>query len=375
MDVLVPDIGDFKDVPVIEVLVKAGDEIAAETPLVTLESDKATMEVPSPAAGVVREIVVKVGDKVSQGTLIARLDAKEGASRSAATPQEPAAPEQPVAASRGGAATSEQAEPEEASRERPQAAQTPRKEYGGPTETVPPPRHEPSVAPPVVDEEAFQKAHAGPGVRKLARELGANLGRISGSGPKGRILNADVYRFVKSVMTGAAAPSAAGAGPGMAVAPWPKVDFAKFGPIESKPLTRIQKIAGPGLHRNWVSIPHVTNCEDADITDLETFRVALNKEQEVKVTLLAFLIKACVAALQKFPNFNSSLEGDHLVLKKYWNLGFAADTPQGLVVPVVKEADKKGVMAIAKETAELAAKARDGKLAPTDMQGATFTIS
>jgi len=180
---------------------------------------------------------------------------------------------------------------------------------------------------------------------------------------------------VKSVMSGAAMPAAAGAGTGLAVAPWPKVDFAKFGAVENRPLTRIQKIAGPGLHRNWVTIPHVTNCEDADITDLEAFRVALNKEQEVKVTLLAFLMKACVAALQKFPNFNSSLEGDHLVVKKYWNIAFAADTPQGLVVPVVKDADKKGVFAIAKETSELAAKARDGKLAPGDMQGATFTIS
>jgi len=369
MDVLVPDIGDFKDVPVIEVLVKPGDEVAAEAPLVTLESDKATMEVPSPAAGVVREVTVKVGDKVSQGTLIARLEAKE--SRSAATPRKPASPEQPVAAAREGTPPVEHAKPEQPFRE---AGQTPRKEYGGPTETVPPPRHEPSVAPPVIDEEAFHKAHAGPGVRKLARELGVDLGRVPGSGPKSRILNEDVYRFVKSVMTGAAAPAAA-AGAGMAVAPWPKVDFARFGPVENKPLTRIQKIAGPGLHRNWVSIPHVTNCDDADITDLEAFRVALNKEQEVKVTLLAFLVKACVAALQKYPNFNSSLEGDHLVLKKYWNIAFAADTPQGLMVPVVKDADQKGVLAIARETAELAAKARDGKLAPTDLQGATFTIS
>src|SRR2546428_463436 len=277
MDVKVPDIGDFKDVPVIEVLVKPGDQIAAEAPLVTLESDKATMEVPSPAAGVVREVAVKVGDKVSEGSLIARLDAKERESRSGAKPQEPATPEQPVAASR-------------------------------------------AVTPP------------------------------------------------------AAHPDGAAPG-GLALAARPEVDFAKFGPIDTKPLTRIQKIAGPGLHRNWVPIPHVTNHEDADITDLEAFRLALNKEQEVKVPLLAFLMKACVAALQKFPNFNSSLEGDHLVVKKYWNIGFAADTPQGLVVPVLKDADKKGVLAIAKETAELAAKARDGKLSPGDMQGSTFTIS
>jgi len=347
MDVLVPDIGDFKDIPVIDVLVKPGDKIAAEAPLITLESDKATMDVPAPAPGVVREVKVKVGDKVSQGSLIVVLDAeaKPADEKRAATPEKPAAPEQPQA-----------------------AYQTPRKEYGGPTETVPPPvEKQPSVAPPAIDEEAFHKAHAGPGGRKLARELGVDLGRVSGSGPKGRVVPDDVQKFVKSVMTGAAttAPPAAA----------PKVDFAKFGAVENKPLTRIQKIAGPGLLRNWISIPHVTNCDDADITELEAFRVALNKEQEIKVTLLAFLIKACVSALQKFPNFNSSLEGDHLVLKKYWNIGFAADTPQGLLVPVVKGADKKGVLEIARETAELAAKARDGKLAPGDMQGGTFSIS
>jgi pyruvate dehydrogenase E2 component (dihydrolipoamide acetyltransferase) len=396
MDVLVPDIGDFKDVPIIEILVKAGDEVAAEAPLVTLESDKATMDVPSPAAGVIRELAVKVGDKVSQGTLIARLEAKEEESRSAATAKEPAAPEQPVAASRGGTAPVEQEEPEKGFREAPRKAtggraapaemeepqepyreQPPRKEYGGPTATVPPPRSDWSAPPPVaIDEVAFQKAHAGPGVRKLARELGVDLGRVTGTGPKSRILPQDIYAFVKSVIATAAAPApAAPPGGGLGVAPWPKVDFAKFGAIETKPLTRIQKIAGPGLHRNWVTIPHVTNCDDADITDLEAFRVALNKEQEVKVTLLAFLVKACVITLQKFPNFNSSLEGDHLVMKKYWHIGFAADTPQGLVVPVVKDADKKGVVAIARETAELAAKAREGKLAPGDMQGATFTIS
>jgi len=375
MDVLVPDIGDFKNIPVIEILVKPGDEVAAEAPLVTLESDKATMDVPSPATGTVREVAVKVGDKVSQGTLVLRLETNDA--KPAATQQKPAAPEQPVAASRGGTPPSEQAAPEKPFREQPPAEKpppTPRKDYGGPTETVPPPRQEASVAPPAIDEEAFHKAHAGPGVRKLARELGVDLGRVKGTGAKGRILPADVQAFVKSVMSGAGAPAMAG-GAGVSVLPWPKVDFAKFGPVENKPLTRIQKIAGPGLHRNWVTIPHVTNNDDADITELEAFRVALNKEQEVKVTLLAFLIKACVLALQKFPNFNSSLEGDHLVLKKYWNIGFAADTPQGLMVPVIKDADKKGVLAIARETAELAAKAREGKLAPGDMQGGTFSIS
>jgi pyruvate dehydrogenase E2 component (dihydrolipoamide acetyltransferase) len=234
---------------------------------------------------------------------------------------------------------------------------------------------------PPIDEEAFQNVHAGPGVRRLARELGVDLSRVKGSGPKGRIVQEDVQAFVKSVLAGGAAgaPSApVAAGTGLAVAPWPKVDFAKFGPVETKPLSRIQKIAGPLLQRNWVTIPHVTNCDDADVTELESFRVQLNKEQEkggVKVTLLAFLVKACVAALQKFPAFNSSLDGENLVLKRYYNIAFAADTPQGLVVPVIKDADKKGVLAIAKESSELAAKARDGKLSPGDMQGATFTIS
>jgi pyruvate dehydrogenase E2 component (dihydrolipoamide acetyltransferase) len=393
MDVLVPDIGDFKDVPVIEILVKPGDQIAPEAPLVTLESDKATMDVPSPSGGVVREVLVKVGDKVSQGSPVARLDVDEKLSTPAATQLKPAPPEQPTAEARPPSvppveevkpgkpfADASAKPPAQAARPAPQAGQPPRKEYGGPTETVPPPWDEPPIAPAVIDEESFQKAHAGPGVRKVARELGVDLGRVKGSGPKGRILIEDVRKFVKTVLTGlAGAPATAAvapsAGAGLAIAPWPKVDFAKFGPVETKPLTRIQKIAGPALHRNWVSIPHVTNHDDADITDLEAFRVALNKEQEVKVTLLAFLIKACVAALQKFPNFNSSLEGENLIVKKYWHIGFAADTPQGLVVPVIKEADKKGVLAIAKETAELAGKAREGKLAPGDMQGSTFSIS
>ena len=358
MDVLVPDIGDFKDIPVIEVLVKPGDRVEADAPLVTLESDKATMEVPAPKAGTVREVKVKVGDKVSQGTVVCTLE------EAAAAPAEKAA-----APEKAPAAKPPPGEPLAAPDEKPEAAPPlPRKEYGGPTETVPPPAQS-SVAPPV-DEDAFAKAHAGPGVRKLARELGVDLGRVKGSGPKGRIVAEDIHGFVKSALSGAPAAAAA---PG--AAPWPRVDFAKFGPVENKPLTRIQKIAGPGLVRNVTSIPHVTNCDDADITGLEEFRVALNKEQEVKVTLLAFLVKACVSALQQFPNFNSSLEGDHLVLKRYWNVAFAADTPQGLVVPVIKDADKKGVLQIAQESAALAAKARDGKLMPGDMQGATFTIS
>ena len=393
MDVLVPDIGDFKDVPVIEVLVKPGDKVEPETPLITLESDKATMDVPSPASGTVKEIRVKIGDKVSEGSLIAVLDAAaQGGAERATTPSTPASPEQPVSAARGGTTPPEQARPERAYQARfareglgdgtpsehaqPQTAYreaTPlRKEYGGPTETIPPPQQQPSVAPPVIDEEAFHKAHASPSVRKMARELGVDLGRVQGTGPKDRITPDDLRAFVKSVLTGAAA-APGGAIPG--IAPWPRVDFAKFGRIEEKPLTRIQKIAGPALQRNWVAIPHVTNNDEADITELEAFRNALNKEQDIKVTLLAFLVKACVSALMKFPDFNSSLEGDHLVLKRYYNVGFAADTPQGLVVPVLKDADKKGVLSIAREAAELAAKAREGKLAPGDMQGGTFSIS
>jgi pyruvate dehydrogenase E2 component (dihydrolipoamide acetyltransferase) len=372
-EVRVPDIGDFKDVPVIDVLVKPGDRVEAEAPLVTLESDKATMDVPAPAAGTIKEIAVKAGDKVSQGTLIARMETAGAASKEPAPPETPAAGGKPTAV--------KQREPERAYREEPAAqkpakpigavdpqavhAATPPREHGGPTPTIPPP---------AIDEAGFHRAHAGPGVRRLARELGVDLVRVKGSGPKGRIVPEDVQTFVKSVMTGLSAPPPAAVA-GIAIAPPPKVDHAKFGAVEEKPLTRIQKIAGPALHRNWVSIPHVTSCEDADITELEAFRVQLNKEQEVKVTLLAFLVKACVSALQKFPNFNSSLEGDHLVIKKYWNIAFAADTPQGLLVPVIKEADKKGVLQIAAESSALAAKAREGKLAPSDMQGATFTIS
>ncbi len=362
-DVLVPDIGDYKDVPVIDILVKPGDRVEAEAPLVTLESDKATMDVPAPAAGVVKEIKVKVGDKVSQGVPVVSLETDAPAAKPVApakptAPAKPAPPEAPVAESRPlRTPPVEMAAP---------VFQTPAREHGGPTPTVPPP---------AIDEAAFHAAHAGPGVRKLARELGVDLARVKGTGPKSRILQEDVHTFVKSLLSGLSAPPPAAGVPGLAVAPWPKVDFAKFGPVETKPLTRIQKIAGPALHRNWVTIPHVTSCEDADITELEAFRVQLNKEQEIKVTLLAFLVKACVSALQKFPDFNCSLDGDHLVIKRYWHIGFAADTPQGLLVPVIKDADKKGVLAIAQDSAALAAKAREGKLAPGDMQGATFSIS
>jgi len=351
--VRVPDIGDFKDVPVIEVFVKPGDEVKAEDALVTLESDKATMDVPAPSAGVVRELKVKLGDKVSEGSELLTLESAQAA---------PAA--------RAVAAPAESPPPRAAAESAP--AHTP--------DTRPsPPAGQPAAAPARVDAEAFKAAHASPSVRKFARELGVDLAKVNGTGPKERILQEDVQAYVRQTLPAAApAAAAAPAGAALGLAPWPQVDFAKFGEIERKPLSRIKKISGANLHRNWVMIPHVTNCEDADVTDLEAFRVQLNRENEksgVKLTLLAFLIKACVAALRKFPDFNASLDGDSLVYKRYFHIGFAADTPNGLVVPVVKDADQKGVLAIAAETAELAAKAREGKLAPTDMQGGCFSIS
>ncbi len=370
-DVLIPDIGDFKDVPVIAILVKPGDPVDIETPLITLESDKATIDVPSPAAGVVKELKVKVGDKVSEGTLVVTLEVSgEQAAPAAEAVPKPVAEAVP------------KPPPQAAPKPPPQAAGKPRP----PEERAPEkPFRDAAAAPgnePSIDEAGFHNAHAGPGVRRLARELGVDLARVKGQGPKGRIVKEDVHAFVKAALSagpasGAGAPAGGGV---LSIAPLAKVDFAKFGPIETKPLTRIQKIAGPALHRNWVTIPHVTNCEDADITELDAFRLELNKESgkekdAVKVTLLAFLVKACISALQKYPTFNSSLEGENLVLKRYYNIAFAADTPQGLMVPVIKDADKKGVLAVARESAELAARARDGKLAPGDMQGASFTIS
>jgi pyruvate dehydrogenase E2 component (dihydrolipoamide acetyltransferase) len=340
-EVKVPDIGDFKDIPVIEILVKPGDTVKAEDPLVTLESDKATMDVPSPFGGTVQDIKVKVGDKVSEGALVLTLST--GSAVVAAAPASTA----PSAA----AATA-------------------------PTSAAAPVPASPSG---VVDEAAFGLAYAGPGVRKLAREMGVDLGRVKGSGDKGRILKEDVEAAAKGAPAAKAAPATAGGtGVGIELLPWPKVDFTKFGAIESKSLSRIKKISGANLHRNWVMIPHVTNHDDADITDLETFRVQLNKENEksgVKVSMLAFMIKAAVAKLKKFPDFNASLDGDNLILKKYYHIGFAADTPQGLVVPVIRDADKKGVIEIAKEMGDLAKLARDGKLKPDQMQGGCFTIS
>ena len=363
VEVRVPDIGDFKDVAVIELLVKVGDTIKLEQSLFTVESDKASMEIPSPAAGVVKELKVKIGDTVNIGDLVALLEGVAGSAPAAA-----AAPAAPAAAP---AAAPVAAPAPVAAAVAPVAAtaSVPAHQPGTPTAGLP---------------------HASPSVRKFARELGVPIDEVKGTGPKGRITQDDVQNFTKQVMAGAAqtkaqaakAPAASGgsggSGVGLDLLPWPKVDFTKFGPVERKDLSRIKKISGANLHRNWVVIPHVTNHDDADITDLEAFRVQFNKENEksgVKVTMLAFMIKAAVAALKKFPEFNSSLDGDQLVLKNYFHIGFAADTPNGLVVPVIRDADQKGIVQISQEMGDLAKKARDGKLGPADMTGGCFSIS
>jgi pyruvate dehydrogenase E2 component (dihydrolipoamide acetyltransferase) len=358
VEVKVPDIGDFKDVAVIEVLVKVGDAVKAEQSLITVESDKASMEIPSSHAGVVKDIKIKVGDTVNQGSLLLMMEQAGASTASASTPT----PAQDTVALQGteqarGATADEQKPPAPAFTS-PAAQPSPVKEAGANAQGALP--------------------HASPSIRKFARELGVSLADVKGSGPKGRITQEDVQGFVKSVMAGAAqkATSSGGVFPGLL--PWPQVDFAKFGPIQRKDLSRIKKISGANLHRNWVTIPHVTNHDDADITELEALRVQLNKENEksgVKVTMLAFLIKACVAALKKFPEFNASLDGEQLVLKQYFHIGFAADTPNGLMVPVIKDADQKGVLAISKEMSELAGKAREGKLSPAEMTGGCFSIS
>jgi pyruvate dehydrogenase E2 component (dihydrolipoamide acetyltransferase) len=356
VDVQVPDIGDFADVGVIELLVKVGDTVAVEQSLITVESDKASMEIPSSHAGVIKALKVAVGDRVAKGSVVATIEATGGASAPA-----------PAAAAAAASAPATAAAPAPAPAEK-----------AVPTAALPP--HDPATSP-------LNLPHASPSIRRTARELGVPLEEVKGSGPHGRITQADLEGFVKSVMAGAAqtkaqaakAPTAAATGgslPGLL--PWPVVDFAKFGAVERRDLSRIKKISGANLHRNWVMIPHVTNHDDADITELEAFRVTLNKEYEkagVKVTMLAFLIKACVAALKKFPDFNASLDGDALVLKKYFHIGFAADTPNGLMVPVIRDVDQKGIVQIAKEMNELAAKARDGKLGPADMTGGCFSIS
>jgi len=361
IEVKVPDIGDFKDIPVIEIFVKAGDSVKAEDSLISLESDKATMDVPAPSAGVVKDVRLKLGDKVSEGTLILTLD-------SAAAPD--AKPAAPAAA----------AAPPAAAPAAPAVAAAP----AATAAAAPSPAAAPVAAMPAatIDNAAFKGAHASPSVRKFARELGVDLAQVKGTGPNARIQQEDVQNFVKQALSGGGAPggpagSVTGGG-SLNLLPWPSVDFTKFGAIETKPLSRIKKISGANLARNWVMIPHVTQFDEADITDLEAFRVQMNKENEksgIKITMLAFLIKASVSALRKFPDFNASLDGDNLVLKKYFHIGFAADTPNGLVVPVIRNADQKGVLDIAKEMGALSAKAREGKLGPAEMQGGCFSIS
>ena len=350
VEVKVPDIGDFAEVPVIELYVKVGDTIKLDDAIATLESDKATMDVPSTAAGTVKEVLVQLGSKVGEGTVLIKVETGAGAAAPAAAPQ---------AAAPAPAAAAPVSAPAAAAAAAAPAALSPALPLGA-------------------------KVHASPSVRAYARELGVDLSKVPATGPKNRIVKEDLTKYVKGVMSGAVAGPAAAAGGaslggGLDLLPWPKVDFAKFGEIEVKPLSRIKKISGQNLSRNWVMIPAVTYHEDADITDIEAFRVLLNKENEkgggAKLTMLAFLMKACVKGLQKFPEFNSSLDGDNLVLKKYFNIGFAADTPNGLVVPVVKNVDKKSVFELAQESGDLAKQARDGKLKPADMSGACFTIS
>jgi len=365
-DVLVPDIGDFKNIPVIEVLVKPGDSVKAEDSLITLESDKATMEVPAPFAGVVKELKIKAGDKVSEGAAILSLEISEAAAAPVTAPATAAAPQKPAAA----AASAPVVPPSP-----PAAAPQPQAIAPAPTIATQ------AAASTPVNEEAFSRAHASPSVRRFARELGVDLGRVKGSGPKERILKEDIAGFVKGALSQQSAGSGAGsAGLSLGLPAWPQVDFAKFGPVENLALSRIKKISGPFLHRNWVSIPHVTQNDEADITELEAFRKGMADEaqkQGVKLTPLAFIMKAVVAALKNHPEFNASLApaGDALILKRYYHIGVAVDTPGGLVVPVVRDVDQKGVLQLAKELAEISSKARDGKLGPGEMQGGTFSIS
>ncbi len=354
VEIEVPDIGDFKEVEVIEVMVAVGDTIKAEQSLITVESDKASMEIPASQGGVVKEVKVKVGDKVAKGSIVVVVEGSAPAAAPAAKAEAAPAKEQAPAAKAEAPAA---AAPAAASRPAPAAA-----------------LEDANLKP-------GQLPHASPSVRKFARELGVNLSKVKGSGPKDRITADDVRGFVKQALAAGPVAAAAGGsadGAALGLLPWPKVDFTKFGPVEAKPLSRIKKISGANLHRNWVMIPHVTNNDEADITDLEALRVTLNKENEksgIKVTMLAFLIKAVVAALKKFPEFNASLDGDNLVLKQYYHIGFAADTPNGLVVPVIRDADKKGILQIAQEMTDLSKKARDGKISPADMQGGCFSIS
>ena len=348
-EVKVPDIGDFNDVPVIEVHVKPGDAVNADDPLVTLESDKATMDVPSPAGGAVADVLVKVGDMVSEGTTILMLQPGDGAMT---------APPSLV----------EQQEP-------PPGAAPPAAPVTAPAAATAPAT--PATAAPAAGGLDVAGAHAGPSVRRMAREFDIDLGAITGTGPKGRITKDDLLGFLRGP---GQAPAAAAPATGTGIPEIPAQDFSKFGPVETKALARIKKLSGPFLHRSWLNVPHVTHNDEADITDLDKYRKELDtaaKADGYRVTLLAFLVKACVSVLKQFPEFNSSLspEKDSLILKKFYNIGIAVDTPEGLVVPVVKDADRKGIIELSKEFGDISKKARDGKLSPGDMQGGTFTIS
>ncbi|MFT3856884.1 MAG: dihydrolipoyllysine-residue acetyltransferase [Aquabacterium sp.] len=401
IELTVPDIGDVTDASVIELLVKPGDAIKAEQSLITIESDKASMEVPSSTAGVLKELRVKLGDKVSQGSVIGFLETAGAGEANAASPSATKVSEAASGAVEGGVVASAPAAPAPVVPSPMPPASAPAAgvsaSAAAATTIVTSASHEapvrthPTAAlatmpPPPLSGPGV--AHASPSVRRFARELGVPLDKVQGTGPKGRITHVDVQNHVKGVMARAdqvpaAAPAATGgAGSadlgGMTLLPWPTVDFAKYGPIERQPLSRIKKISGANLHRNWVRIPHVTNNDEADITELEAFRLKLNEEHAkagLKFTMLAFLLKACAVALKKFPQFNASLDGDDLVLKQYVHIGFAADTPNGLVVPVIRDVDQKSLSQLATETAALAAKAREGKLMPGEMQGGTFSIS
>jgi pyruvate dehydrogenase E2 component (dihydrolipoamide acetyltransferase) len=364
IEVKVPDIGDYKDVPVIEVFVKPGDQVNAEESLITVESDKATMEVPSPSSGTVKELRVKVGDKVSQGSLVLVLEPAGAPAKAPPAKDERA----PAAEAPPGTKAAPAGAP---AKEQPAAAPA--------AQPAPEPSAAPSAAPSApVDEAGFGKAHASPSVRRLAREFGVDLSRVKGSGPKERIVKDDVQAFVKQQL--AQPGPAQGAGIGMSLLPLPQIDFSKFGEVKTQPLSRIKKLTGANLHRNWVTIPHVTQDEEVDITELEAFRKAQSegaKKDGVHLTMVAFLIKASVAGLKKFPEFNSSLspDGESLVMKQYYNVGVAVDTPNGLVVPVLRDADKKGLLELARELGEVSERMRSGKIAPADMQGGCFSIS
>lgn len=373
IELTVPDIGDVSEAAVIELLVKPGDVIKAEQSLITLESDKASMEVPSAHGGTIKEIRVSLGDKLSEGAVIAILEVADGAA--VAAPAK--APEAEPAPAATPAPTPEAT---------PQAAASPSTPPSTASSPAEPSRSHPTASlPPVADDSTHTLPHASPSIRRFARELGVPLAQVKGTAPKGRITQDDVQQFVKAAMAARASGSSSAGSTatssdlgGMTLLPWPKVDFSKFGEVERQPLSRIKKISGANLHRNWVRIPHVTNNDEADITELEAWRLKLNEEYAkagTKFTLLAFLLKACAVALQKFPAFNASLDGDDLVLKHYVNIGFAADTPNGLMVPVIRDVDKKSLVQLAQETAALAAKAREGKLSPAEMTGGNFSIS